>query len=347
MTLLLRSLGLSIQGVSYLIPYTLTLARRRNKFHLLGVMAFVLGPPRNSYPPEIPEPASPRPCVNTPRYQHGPADSLAPWLEPPFLPLQSLQPWPLQAPPLAGATSLSSRPLGRLDYPSAFPSAAGTGSIALPAFGTPPRLSPPKLTLRPLSPPPRIRLDEIGGWPLGARGRTADSLRSSSHSLRGGPGVRSLADRLPDCRGADHPTPASPTWVGADATITPNQGSREKGANKVLKCTFLACVASPLPNGAQHRLPLAPEWHPQSQRPSTSPSLALHKTKGKSDQNQIEKLTNIRMTNILRKILKDQKACRGKEEVVSKKFNLGSQFKGSLLLDLLFLLLGPFIDSIT
>ncbi|KAJ8431003.1 hypothetical protein Cgig2_025685 [Carnegiea gigantea] len=35
MTLPLRSLGLSIQGVSCLIPCTLTLAKRRNKFHLL------------------------------------------------------------------------------------------------------------------------------------------------------------------------------------------------------------------------------------------------------------------------------------------------------------------------
>ncbi|KAJ8451341.1 hypothetical protein Cgig2_014113 [Carnegiea gigantea] len=43
MTLLLRSLGLSIQGVSYLIPCTLTFARSRNKFHLLRVTAFVLG----------------------------------------------------------------------------------------------------------------------------------------------------------------------------------------------------------------------------------------------------------------------------------------------------------------
>ena len=44
MTLLLRSPGISIQGVSCLIPCTLTLARRRNKFHLVGVATFVLGP---------------------------------------------------------------------------------------------------------------------------------------------------------------------------------------------------------------------------------------------------------------------------------------------------------------
>ncbi|KAJ8444091.1 hypothetical protein Cgig2_025092 [Carnegiea gigantea] len=60
--------------VSCLIPYSLTLARRRNEFHLLRVSAFVPagarlrngGRPRNSHPPEIPEPKSPRLCINTP-----------------------------------------------------------------------------------------------------------------------------------------------------------------------------------------------------------------------------------------------------------------------------------------
>ncbi|KAJ8433873.1 hypothetical protein Cgig2_021256 [Carnegiea gigantea] len=64
------------------------------------------------------------------------------------------------------------------------------------------------------------------------------------------------------------------------------------------------------------------EWRSGSQRPSTSPSLTLHKIKGKSDQNRIEKLTNIGTINTLRKILKDQKACCGKEEVVSKTLQL-------------------------
>ncbi|KAJ8432237.1 LOW QUALITY PROTEIN: hypothetical protein Cgig2_007638 [Carnegiea gigantea] len=90
-----------------------------------------------------------------------------------------------------------------------------------------------------------------------------------------------------------------------------------KGANKVLNYNFLACVASALPDGAQHRLPLAPESHPRSQRPSTSPSLVLYKIKGKSEPNK--KLTSIGTTNTIRKILNDQKARRGKEEVVSKK----------------------------
>ncbi|KAJ8449181.1 hypothetical protein Cgig2_027183 [Carnegiea gigantea] len=73
-------------------------------------------------------------------------------------------------------------------------------------------------------------------------------------------------------------------------------------------------VASPLLHDAWRQLPLASEWHPRSQRPSISPSLTLHKIKGKFDQNQIEKLTNIGMTNTLRKILKDQKARRDNEK---------------------------------
>ncbi|KAJ8431172.1 hypothetical protein Cgig2_019848 [Carnegiea gigantea] len=44
MTLLLRSPGLSIQGVGCLVPCALTLTGRRDKLHILGVMAFIFGP---------------------------------------------------------------------------------------------------------------------------------------------------------------------------------------------------------------------------------------------------------------------------------------------------------------
>ncbi|KAJ8434798.1 LOW QUALITY PROTEIN: hypothetical protein Cgig2_033748 [Carnegiea gigantea] len=56
---------------------------------------------------------------------------------------------------------------------------------------------------------------------------------------------------------------------------------------------------------------------------ATCSSLVLHKTKGKSGQNQTEMLTNTGTTNTLRKILKNQKARCCKEEVVSEKFQLG------------------------
>ncbi|KAJ8427573.1 LOW QUALITY PROTEIN: hypothetical protein Cgig2_021718 [Carnegiea gigantea] len=174
--------------------------------------------------------------------------------------------------------------------------------------------------------------------------------------------VRSPADWLLECRGVDCAAPASPAWGGADTAVSSGwpsvrwclrtskliagfflcgTGGGACGQNNLLvysklevtmkggkqgsKVYFLSLLgtASPLPDGTRHRLPLAQEWHPWSQRPSTSPSLALHKTKGKSGQNQTERLTNIRTTNTLRKILKDQKAHLGKEEVVSEKFQLG------------------------
>ncbi|KAJ8434212.1 hypothetical protein Cgig2_015701 [Carnegiea gigantea] len=123
-------------------------------------------------------------------------------------PPRSLQPWPLRGPLLAGVAGLSSRPLGHLDQPLAFPSAAGTGSLAPSAFGTQPWLSPSERTLRPLSPPPR--LDEIGGWPLGARGRTVAGLRCNPHSLRGGGVFLETESAIPKYRGADRSAPASP-----------------------------------------------------------------------------------------------------------------------------------------
>ncbi|KAJ8445072.1 hypothetical protein Cgig2_022592 [Carnegiea gigantea] len=64
-----------------------------------------------------------------------------------------------------------------------------------------------------------ISLDESGGWPLGARGRTVTGLRSGSHDLRGG------VDRLPKCRVADRSAPAFPAWVGADVAVSSGRPS--------------------------------------------------------------------------------------------------------------------------
>ncbi|KAJ8423579.1 LOW QUALITY PROTEIN: hypothetical protein Cgig2_002908 [Carnegiea gigantea] len=182
--------------------------------------------------------------------------------------------------------------------------------------------------------------------PLGAHRRAADGLTSNLHGLQGvvcswGPGVQPPADRLSECRGVDWSAPTSPTWVGADTAISSVRPSSIP--------SWLAGsegVVSPLLDDPRPRLPPAQEWYPQSQRPSTLPWLALHKIKGKSGQNQMKRLTNTGVADVLRKILKDQKARCGKEEVVPKNFNLASQFKGSLSLDLLFLLSGPFTDSI-
>ncbi|KAJ8425395.1 hypothetical protein Cgig2_021784 [Carnegiea gigantea] len=80
---------------------------------------------RNSCPRETLGPASPRPCVNTLGYQHGPAGSLTPWPSPHFLPPRLHQPRPSQAPPSTGTARSSCRLHGHLDQPSAFPNAAG------------------------------------------------------------------------------------------------------------------------------------------------------------------------------------------------------------------------------
>ncbi|KAJ8424649.1 LOW QUALITY PROTEIN: hypothetical protein Cgig2_016918 [Carnegiea gigantea] len=65
-------------------------------------------------------------------------------------------------------------------------------------------------------------------------------------------------------------------------------------------------AASPPPADARCRQPPVLEWHPRSRRPSTLPSLDLHKTKGKSALGRL---------STLGVILKDQKAGHDKEEI--------------------------------
>ncbi|KAJ8435717.1 hypothetical protein Cgig2_002674 [Carnegiea gigantea] len=84
----------------------------------------------------------------------------------------------------------------------------------------------------------------------------------------------------------------------------------------------MAGAASPPPDDVRCQQPLAWECRPQLQRLSTSPSLALHNIKRKLGQNHRRKLTNTGMTSTLGKVLKDQKTCRGKKEIVRKKLQL-------------------------
>ncbi|KAJ8432307.1 LOW QUALITY PROTEIN: hypothetical protein Cgig2_019236 [Carnegiea gigantea] len=107
--LLLRSLGLSIQGVGCLIPCTLSLAGRRDKLYPLRVTTFILGP-----------------LTLVHIAKQGPVGSLIPWPGLPFLLPRPHQPQPSQAPPLASAGSPSFRLLGHPDQPLAFPNEAGT-----------------------------------------------------------------------------------------------------------------------------------------------------------------------------------------------------------------------------
>ncbi|KAJ8422439.1 hypothetical protein Cgig2_019156 [Carnegiea gigantea] len=368
-TLILRSPGLSIQVISCLIPCTLTFTRRRNKFHLLGVTTFILGPLALIH---VVKPASPRPCANTLGYWHGPADSLAPWLKPPFQPLRSLQPWPLQAPPLAGAASLSSQLLGHLNQPSTFPSPSALcrGSHRLSErfghchlfLGDPREFEVAEVTKSHdlvkswISENWAVAYDLMkvvdGCWALRGEPPTAQEA-----ATMGRLGVRPPVDQLPDGRGADRPAPASPAWVGADVAVSSgrpsirwrlrtsklmagffprgtrggaygqnNLGSQGKEPNKVLKCAFLACWLTRccLSSSRWCSAPAA-TCSKVASLVSKTINLALAysaKTKGKSGQNQTEKMTNIGTTNTLRKILKDQKAHHSKEEVISKKLQL-------------------------
>ncbi|KAJ8428637.1 LOW QUALITY PROTEIN: hypothetical protein Cgig2_017136 [Carnegiea gigantea] len=201
-----------------LIPCTLTLARRRNKFHLLGVTAFVLGLLALVYVVEVGLEITillkflSQRNQNFMQIPHGIGTAL---LIAVLLGLSHLFSARSRfslglCERLFYALSLYSRPLGCPDQPSAFPSTAGTGLLAPLPFGTPQRLSPPERMPRPLSPPPRENLAAgsalmklvDGRW--GARRRTGDSLRSSSNGLRGAacswrPGMRSPVERLSYC----------------------------------------------------------------------------------------------------------------------------------------------------
>ncbi|KAJ8429570.1 LOW QUALITY PROTEIN: hypothetical protein Cgig2_023776 [Carnegiea gigantea] len=154
--------------------------------------------PHNSYPPEILGPVSLRPCVNTLRFQYGPVGSLVPWSGPPFLLPRPPQPRPLQAAHLADSASPSFQLPGHLDQPSAFPNVVGAESPSNLRHSTA-ALSPQvnasaittssSMTFRGSEVPRaiKVRLDEVGGWPLSAQGGIAGSWRTNTHGLsRGG-----------------------------------------------------------------------------------------------------------------------------------------------------------------
>ncbi|KAJ8423820.1 LOW QUALITY PROTEIN: hypothetical protein Cgig2_017383 [Carnegiea gigantea] len=276
-----------------------------------------------------------------------PTDSLAPWPEPPFQPPWSLQPWPLRAPPLAGAASHSSQPLGRPNQPSAVPSAAGTRSLALQRS---------------------ICLDEIGGRPLDTHGRTADGLRGSSHDLIGGGLFLEARGAIPGVDAAassGQPSIHCRLRIGTLMVGFFSRGirrgaygqnnlvrllqirdHRERGRIRVYLLGLLINEALPLlfPTVLGVGCHLFRSSIPGLKDRQPHPRLLCIKQKG--SQYQAETLTNIGTTNTLRKILKDQKARRGKEEVVPKKLQLREPIQGFPSLDLLFLFSGPFTDSI-
>ncbi|KAJ8426186.1 LOW QUALITY PROTEIN: hypothetical protein Cgig2_010823 [Carnegiea gigantea] len=86
MALIFRSLGLSIQGIGRLIFRAIPLAGKGDKLHLfwvstlgLGLLALVDIMEVGLEVVILLEPASPRPCINTPWHPHSLTDSPAPW----------------------------------------------------------------------------------------------------------------------------------------------------------------------------------------------------------------------------------------------------------------------------
>ncbi|KAJ8438388.1 LOW QUALITY PROTEIN: hypothetical protein Cgig2_006306 [Carnegiea gigantea] len=144
------------------------------------------GRPQNSYPPKIPRLASLRPCANTPSLHLFPVP-LVLGRQP-----SSLRHSAAALTPQANALVIvksSSVILGESEVPKVTRSQDFTKSWTI-HHG--------------------ISLDEIGGWPLGAWGRTATGLRSSPHGLGGGSVFLETGNRS---------APASLAWVGADAAV--------------------------------------------------------------------------------------------------------------------------------
>ncbi|KAJ8421436.1 hypothetical protein Cgig2_029969 [Carnegiea gigantea] len=321
-TLIFRSPSTSIQGASCLIPCTITLIRRRNKLYLFGVSAPVL---------------CPLSLVDV--VEAGLK------LEPPFQAPRSPQPWPLKASPPTRATGLFSQPLRHLIQPSAFPRTTSTRSPAPPAFGTSLQLLPLEQMICHYHLLPSnlggIRVTRVGGRPLDAQERAADSLTSNPHGLRGvvcswGLGVRFPADQLPELfvsffsrstRGGSYSQNHFSVYPKLEVTM--------KGANKALECTFLAC------------------WFTRCCLSSSRQQSALAATclgvafPGLKDYQPHPRLLYIKQKESqeqpipLEKFLRIKRPATVRKKSFLKNFNLGSQFKGSLSLNLLLLLSGP------
>ncbi|KAJ8444600.1 LOW QUALITY PROTEIN: hypothetical protein Cgig2_023663 [Carnegiea gigantea] len=333
MTLIFRSHDISIQEVSCLIRCVINLTKRRNKLHLLGVSALVLSPLALVgvvEPWSLAWAALSAPVV---------ASALA------FESASSN--WCCRSFSSASQASCLAFNFSQCCwYRVTRPSSLRYSVTALTLRANASAIVTFSSVI--LGDPSRgVGLDEVGRQPLGTHERAADGLRNSPHGLRGS-----------ECRGVDWSPLASPAEVRVDAAVSsgqplvrwrlrtgrlivgffprvtrgggfsrnnssvyPKQKVTMKGANKSIPSRLADSqgAVSPLPDDAQPWLPPTQEWRPKSQRLSTSPSLALHKTKEKSGHNQTKKMANTRAANTLGKILKDQEAHRGKEEVVPEK----------------------------
>ncbi|KAJ8442699.1 LOW QUALITY PROTEIN: hypothetical protein Cgig2_001792 [Carnegiea gigantea] len=196
----------------------------------------------------------------------------------------------------------------------------------------------PRANASAMSPPPRVGLDKVVGWPLGAHERAADGLKSSPHGLlignlfsrTGGvvfsrPPARSSGCRLAGpyfpslCRGGCHGLVR--TVLGslaltnryADYGLLPAWRGKQ-GSRVYLLCLLVHEALSLFLTTALglscHLLGIGIPGLKDRQ-----PYARLLCIKQKLGENQTERLTNIGTTNTLRKILKDQKTRRGQEEL--------------------------------
>ncbi|KAJ8431116.1 LOW QUALITY PROTEIN: hypothetical protein Cgig2_004707 [Carnegiea gigantea] len=356
MPLLVRSPNLSIQGVGGLVPYVLTLGGRRDKLHLLRVTALICGPltlihvvevglkiaillkflgRRHQYFEQILEgigAAFLTPWPGPHQLRPSPAPALASAATPPFG-FTSVQISPQLFPILL---VLSDKPLQSLAFDRS-PHPPGEylshGYLLLRASEAPgvtkSQYATKSWTSENFTVGSALKKLVDGRWVMGEEppaaweaaptGRLAPKWRGCDPQMTHFPIDKGLIVWFP-------PSPLAngrllPSWneggcLQETDLVSGIQGLQERGANKVVHCTFLACAASPLLTSARRRPPLTLEWRLSSRRLSTLPSLALHKTKMKSGWLALGRLSTLGI------ILKDQKAGRGEKEIVCKELQL-------------------------
>ncbi|KAJ8438791.1 hypothetical protein Cgig2_023825 [Carnegiea gigantea] len=361
--LIIRSPGISIQGVSCLIPCTITLAGRRNKLHLVEVAALILSllmlvdvvevglvvaillkfvGQLHQELVQIPQGIGKALLIALlPGLSHhfGPAP-LAPGRQSPQLRHSTTALTP-RANAYAIVTS-SSVILGGSKVPEVTKSqdltkswisenlTTGSALIKLVdgrwALGGEPPMSPRSWG-------GGVLLTIGGAVPSSPTSRVPRGKPFDSHFAHMGRGrrrglIRTTLDplMLVDCI----------RW-GAygqnNLSVYSKLGVTMKGANKVLKCTFLACwFTRRYLSSSQRRSVSAATCLGVVSRVSKTINLAPHLLYIKQKGSQ--------------KFLRIERPLAARKKSFLKNFNLGSQFKGSLSLDLLLFLSGPFTDSI-
>ncbi|KAJ8437774.1 LOW QUALITY PROTEIN: hypothetical protein Cgig2_024078 [Carnegiea gigantea] len=317
--------------------------RTGDKLHLLGIPTLGLGLQAFidmmevglERPPRILEPTSPRPCIDTPMCSHGLIDNFTP--SPAVTSASALESasssWCCRSffSPFRvsfSSFSFSQRRWYRVTSPSSLlrstvaftPQAKASAivtssSVTLWGSEVPEETKSCDLT--------KVGPDEVRRRLTGTRGSTT----GISHGLRGAKGFSEAGGSV-SSRPASHTmrrggliVPHIPAWIGTEAAVSSGRPS------KALSFFFLMALGF-----GRH---LFGGGVPGLENHQFRPCLLCKEQKGfrsepskKADQNR------------------SGKPAAARKQMFPKNFNLGSQFKGSLSLDLLFLFLGPFTDSI-